>query len=309
MTTSPEARLLRFAAAHHGIFRLSDAAGLGVSAKQVQARVRRGLVERVGKGVYRVCGTPVSDAQAALCASWRAGAPAAQRTALAIHGLDRFPRRPEVVTRTHGAHEFEGVRVFRSEDLAEEDVTTVGVLPVTRVARTLLDVGRRVPPDRLEGLVHDAVHRRLTSFDELRSLHDRVARQGRTGCGPMGALLQDLDPTAPAAESFLEVRVLRAIRDAGLPEPVRQHPVVVGGEDFRLDVCYPVVHLFIEGDGFGVHGTRRSFERDRWRQNLLVVAGWTPLRFTWRHTVGGSVAVATMVGATLRRLGHPDLLR
>jgi hypothetical protein len=32
-----------------------------------------------------------------------------------------------------------------------------------------------------------------------------------------------------------------------------------------------------------VHGGRAAFEDDRWRQNLLVVHGWWPLRITWRQ--------------------------
>jgi very-short-patch-repair endonuclease len=35
-------------------------------------------------------------------------------------------------------------------------------------------------------------------------------------------------------------------------------------------------------DGFAFHTTPEQFEGDRQRQNRLVAAGWTVLRFTWR---------------------------
>ena len=85
------------------------------------------------------------------------------------------------------------------------------------------------------------------------------------------------------AESDLETLLFKILREAGLPAPVRQHEVVVAGQTFFLDAAYPELMIFMEGDGFGVHSQRGPFELDRSRQNLLVVAGWLPLRFTWRR--------------------------
>jgi very-short-patch-repair endonuclease len=65
--------------------------------------------------------------------------------------------------------------------------------------------------------------------------------------------------------------------------PERQFEVTVSGRRFFLDMAYPTEQIFIEGDGFGVHGGRTTFESDRDRQNLLVVAEWRPLRFTWHQ--------------------------
>ena len=100
----------------------------------------------------------------------------------------------------------------------------------------------------------------------------------------MRLLLVERDPTLAPAESDLETLLFKILREAGLPAPVRQHVVEIDGHRFRLDAAYPELMIFIEGDGFGVHSPRGPFERDRWRQNLLVSAGWSPLRFTWRLT-------------------------
>jgi very-short-patch-repair endonuclease len=51
----------------------------------------------------------------------------------------------------------------------------------------------------------------------------------------------------------------------------------------------------IEVDGRAHHTTPDRFERDRERQNALVAAGWTVLRFTWRDlTTRPSAVVATV---------------
>ena len=39
--------------------------------------------------------------------------------------------------------------------------------------------------------------------------------------------------------------------------------------------------LVIEVDGWAFHTDPARFQRDRTRQNRLVAAGWTVLRFTW----------------------------
>jgi very-short-patch-repair endonuclease len=80
---------------------------------------------------------------------------------------------------------------------------------------------------------------------------------------------------------------------------VRQHEVWVAGRLFaRADLAYPRERLLIELDGWSAHGTRRAFHADRRRQNSLVLAGWTLLRFTWADVAESPAAViATVHGA------------
>ena len=64
----------------------------------------------------------------------------------------------------------------------------------------------------------------------------------------------------------------------------------------RVDFAYPELKLAIEVDGFAAHSTVDAFRRDRVRQNALVAAGWTVLRFTWPEVD----ACAPQVGQTIR---------
>ena len=113
----------------------------------------------------------------------------------------------------------------------------------------------------------------------------------------MRSLLVARDPTLAPAESDLETLLFKILRHGGLPAPIRQHVVEIDGHCFYLDAAYPELMIFIEGDGFGVHSQRDPFERDRWRQNLLVVAGWLPLRFTWRRLCRAPDGVVSEVHA------------
>ena len=93
-------------------------------------------------------------------------------------------------------------------------------------------------------------------------------------------LVAERGPEADTADSRPEMRMFRIIREAGLPEPVSQHPVHVNGEKFFIDVAYPHLRLAFEYQGFDAHRTRTAFNRDYRRARVLVAEGWTVLFFT-----------------------------
>lgn len=300
MPPTPDESLLSFARAHHGLFRTSDALRCGLTPAQVRNRVRRGLVEPVGRGVYRVGGAPDGSRQRLLAGSWRVGGPASHRSAAELLGIRERPApRPELSVPRRGAHEFGGLIVHRSGDLDRSLVVERSGIQVTGPARTLVDIGQVVSPAELERLLHRAVHLGIVRLRDVVEEYRALSRPGRRGAGPIGELLRLIAPGMAAAESVLEVLILRIIREAGLPEPVRQYEVVIEGRRLRLDFAYPDHLVFLEGDGFGAHGTRSAFENDRVRQNLLVVAGWRPLRFTWRQARFDAGTVAATVAAAL----------
>ena len=162
-------------------------------------------------------------------------------------------------------------------------MSTVNGVPTTNATRTLIDLGSVVPSAALETALERALLARMTTFDRLLRRFFELASKGRPGIAALRSLLVERDPTLAPAESDLETLLFKILREAGLPAPIRQHPVMIAGQSFRLDAAYPELMIFIEGDGFGVHSQRGPFERDRSRQNVLVVAGWLPLRFTWQR--------------------------
>jgi very-short-patch-repair endonuclease len=166
---------------------------------------------------------------------------------------------------------------------------------VTDLLRTLCDLGTKVPFHRLRICVERAISNFELTVDDIVRRRFELARRGRDGVGPLRLLLAEWAPDLAAVESALEEQLVAIAERYGLPRLTRQHEVVLAGETFRLDLSYPRLKIAIEGDGFGVHSTRRMFERDRARQNLLVLDGWLILRFTWQQVVRHPEQVAGII--------------
>jgi very-short-patch-repair endonuclease len=77
------------------------------------------------------------------------------------------------------------------------------------------------------------------------------------------------------------------VHRAGLPAPIPQFEVRDGGGSFlaRADLAWPERRVLVEFDG-DVHRQRAVFVKDARRQNRLVAAGWTLLRFTSADILG-----------------------
>ena len=96
-------------------------------------------------------------------------------------------------------------------------------------------------------------------------------------------------PLADARAGSPMESVLRwLLHEAGLPGPVLQHVVADGaaGKVGKVDLAWPEQRVLVEFDG-DVHRDRRVFVDDLRRQNGLVMAGWTVLRFSSADCWGG----------------------
>jgi hypothetical protein len=152
---------------------------------------------------------------------------------------------------------------------------------VTSVARTLVDCTTWLPGQLLGVAVDDARRRGLLRTRELEAAHaevDEGPRTGRRKVVPLRAVLADRHD---AGGSDRELDVLGILRQAGLPEPVQQHPVHVARQQRYLDYAYPEHRIYLEFDGFAEHGLIRStFDDDRERDAELALLGWVGLHFT-----------------------------
>ena len=155
------------------------------------------------------------------------------------------------------------------------------------------------PEARVEAALESALRAGLTSVGQIQRRLDGSRGRGRRGREALRELLAQRRPGAPT-DSLLETLFLQALRDAGLPEPARQHQVFAGDRLIaRLDLAYPERRLFIELDGWAAHGGQEAFVADRRRQNHLVAIGWQPLRFTWEDVTSGLPAAVDVVRAAL----------
>jgi very-short-patch-repair endonuclease len=153
-------------------------------------------------------------------------------------------------------------------------------MPVMSIGRTLCDLDGRVSAGGLRRLVDEVLLRRVVTLAELHAVYEDL-RGGRRTIRTIGRVLAQRGAECEQAESRGEARLVRWLREAGLPAPVQQHEV--GG--YRVDLAYPGAGLFIEYDGFDPHTTRTRFDADRRRDNVLQLAtGATVLRYTSAST-------------------------
>lgn len=213
--------------------------------------------------------------------------------------IDTAPTEPELTIGPTASHRGAGL-LHRSGDLIAPDIRSIDGVRTTNAVRTLIDLGAVVRPHVLTNAVETAFRERLITHDRLVRRFFELARRGRPGIGPMRRLLVARDPSLKPAGSNLETLLLRILARHGLPEPVRQHEVVIKGHRFFIDVAFPEALLAIEADGFGIHTAHDAFVRDRVRQNLLVMHGWLVLRYAWRILCDQPGQVAAEVASALR---------
>lgn len=298
----PDEQIARWALGHHSLITRRVAYECGLTPDQVRHRVRSGRWQQVRRDVWAPAGVEVTPLMQLAAAVWVLPAVASHLSASWLLGLvESSPGLPNVTRPRSTSAAIDGLRVHRTDDLPRSDTVTIEGIRCTSAIRTCIDMGARIGVAELERLIERARHRRLVHPDPLIARFLQLASRGRDGIATTRAALQRLDPDLEPAESDLETLLLQILREHGLPAPVRQHPVVIDGRSFRIDMAYPELRLAIESDGFTHHGDRSAFESDRERQNLLMLAGWSVLRFTWRQICAQPTWVAQQVSRGIDR--------
>jgi very-short-patch-repair endonuclease len=212
-------------------------------------------------------------------------------------GLIEEPAAEVVVTCVaHFGHAKPGLRVHRVPTLDRDDLARRQRLPVTSVARTIVDLGGVLDPIELESAIATARRRRLVSDDEILAAVGRAPR--RRGAGLIRTLLAGNGELARTRSKY-ERKLLRLVREAGLPRPSVN--ARIGG--FEVDFLWPVQRLVVEFDGFGFHGDRRAFERDRERDRRLALLGYQVIRVTALQLDSKPFAVVASIAGVLGRRG------
>jgi very-short-patch-repair endonuclease len=157
-------------------------------------------------------------------------------------------------------------------DLIDADCGEREGIPVTGPSRTLIDLATLLSPGQLEECVNRADKLRLIDPESLRRQIDE--NRGMDGVASLRRILDRR--TFALTDSELERRFLRLVGRARLPVPKTQQRVA----GFRVDFFWPDLRLVVETDGLRYHRTASQQARDRVRDQALVAAGFTVLRFT-----------------------------
>lgn len=190
-----------------------------------------------------------------------------------------------------------GIRIHRSCSLAAADRTQIAGIPCTSVTRTLIDVAATAPAAVFEKACNQAVIERVLDAREVSELlarhpHNPGSRRLRaaTGSEEVGS-----DRTRTKLERTFLALCLRG----GLPRPAVNEWMAIPGEEMQCDFVWHAERVVVEVDGWATHRTKRSFEMDRRRDQLLCLAGWQVVRFTWTDVNTRPVHVLTVVRTML----------
>jgi very-short-patch-repair endonuclease len=235
------------------------------------------------------------------CLAAGPGAVASHRAAAALFGMPGVPRWVEVTVPESRRVQLEGVTAHRARLLTPQDIGAVKGIPVTRAARTIVDLADVYSTAKLGPMLDYALVQRLLRREEL------VGRSaGRRGTGVLAVLLDERPDLVRPMGSDFEVGLFRALREAGLPLPVPQYRVLMpDGSEVFLDFAYPGVRLALEADSYLWHASLAAWQRDRARNGEVVAMGWSILPITWDLVMFHPAEMARRVRGALetRRAG------
>ena len=218
------------------------------------------------------------------------GAALSHRSAAALWGLRPSLRWLTEVTVERQRWPRRGIEIHRGK-LRSDEVTVLRGIPVTTVARTLLDLAVVLGRRQVERAVHEAEVRRL---DDSRSLQELVARHPRRrGVATIKAILAAGRIGSTVTHSELEARFVSFLDALGLPRPEVNASLQVAGRWVEADCLWRAQRLIVELDGHAFHATTGAYERDRARDRSLHAGGWMVVRITWRQLHDDPDALAT----------------
>lgn len=216
------------------------------------------------------------------------------RSAATLWELHRADSGPiDVTIPGRGGRGTRSIRSHLTRALDSEDIAVRDGIPVTSIARTVLDFAETEPRQRLRRALETAERRELLDGGKLNALMARS--RGRRGLKALKDALSAINGPAPWTQSELEDRFLALIREANLPEP--QCNVMVEG--YLVDCWWPAPRVVAEIDGFEFHKTRQMFERDRKEDTTMQLAGIKLLRPTQRRIAGEPEALVRDVAQLL----------
>jgi very-short-patch-repair endonuclease len=295
--------LARLAGWQQGVVSRPQLESIGFSDRAIDRAVEAGRLHRVFRGTYAV-GRPNIGSRGRLRAATLAcgrGAVVSHRSAGALLGLlEKGPTAIDVIAPPARGRKIDGIRFHRVRAPRPEETGTVGGIPCTSPARTLVDLAGVVGDRTLRSCFERAAQRRMLDIPAIEASMD----PGRRGVKSLRTLVDEWRRAAPLAKkgklkSPLEAKVLALVLRRALPTPLLNAPVEIANGRIEVDFLWPDQRLVVEADSRDFHGTEVAFERDRWRDRELFRVGYNTLRVTNHQAERESAAVADAIATRL----------
>ncbi|MEX2196509.1 MAG: hypothetical protein WD844_14585 [Thermoleophilaceae bacterium] len=258
----------------HGIVTRRELLEAGLTKARIDHRVATGALIPEYPGVYRV-GHRAPSTEARYMAAVRACGEGSLLSGLAaayVQGLVEGKEPAPHVT-TPRPRMVRGVATATCRKLDRRDVTTWRRIPVTAVARTLVDIAPRLDQEELARACHKAGVRHGTAPRHVQAV--LVRRPNAPGAGKLKRIMSG---DTKVTLSALERKFLARLREAGLPLPA--HTNKRAGSK-RVDCRWPDHKLTVELDSYRFHNSRHAWEQDRKREREAHARGDQHRRYTW----------------------------
>jgi hypothetical protein len=291
-----------------GVFTYAQALAAGWTQGTVRRELRAGRWIRLRRGSFIRADELAAasegrrhaiDASAAMLGLRTTNGVITGRSAALLHGLPLLlapPRTVELTVERSQRESLPGLTIRTTTLPFDADqVTTIDDLPVTTVARTVVDLADRTTRMEAAVLIDDALRRTLCDRDDLtRSV---AARRPRYHLAAITELIDDADPgCATTTASALR----RYLIDHGLPRPDRQQPR--SGDADAVVLHWSTVRVAVIDRGDPVHHRALAIAAG------LEAAGWTCVVVDHHdvqhrpHEVRDAVRHALLVARTRRRI-------
>ena len=273
---STDRALAELASRQHGVVSQAQLVDLGLTRDSIRRRVEGRRLHRLHDGVFAVghLGLTPSSRHLAAVLACGPGSLLSHRSSGVAWRLLRSSSTIEV-TAPRGRKPREGIIVHRSRLIHPDDRAVVDGIPVTSVARTLVDLADVLPERRLADAVNEAEVLRMFDLAALTAVLDRLP--GRRGRHRLRRVLAAYTEDAHFTRSRAERRFLGLCGRQGLPVPQTNLWI----ESHEIDAYWPDAKLAVELDGGAYHRTRRAFHEDRRRDRRLAAVGIHVVRVAW----------------------------
>jgi len=257
-----------------GVVTRAQLTELGVRDRGLADWVRSGRLQRLYRGIYAV-----GHDRLRLEGRWLAavlacgpGAVLSHRDAAVLWDLRQSNSAYIDVTvpSRNGRKRQAGIRVHRSGRLRRDEVTVKNGIPVTTVARTLLDLADVLDRQALKRVITEAEY--LNRLDMAALTAVVSANPGRRSA----KLIEAAAGRRHRTRSKLETRFLRLLERHGVEEP----ETGIWIEGYETDFLWRNPHLVVELDGLAAHRTTAAMKGDRRRDRILWRAGFRTMRLT-----------------------------
>jgi very-short-patch-repair endonuclease len=256
--------------------------------------------------VYRLAGAPPTEDQAmALACAVEADVVVSHVSAGRLWGLRRLgnDRRLHVLIGGSANRTIPGAVIHRCHQIDPVDVVDrPDGIRVTSPPRTCFDLAWWLSGERLESVIEQVVHDGMATLPTMFSTGHRLCEHGRNGSARYRRVLESRPAWLKPVDSDLELQLERAVLAAGLPRPLRQHPLKLpDGKVIHPDFYWPEEREIVEVDHVTWHGGRQSVAYDKRRDRLVRRIGIGTTRVTDSDIRDDLPAVVADIAAVLRR--------